>query len=175
MNSITIAKRYTFLAFLLFLSLSSLTPSLTPSLGADTLSYAISEILGDGDSSIEIPSDPTPSWRAILDQNAGGTISSGDHWVRLYYRYSPFPADFIHRNGSLKCVTRMGLSPLVGASLVYIRINLVQRWPLLITIAVILSVLLYMEILIRRHRKPRTKRPYPPGVSHTYPAHNVEA
>jgi hypothetical protein len=45
-----------------------------------------------------------------------------------------------------------GLSPLIGVSLVLGRINLAERWPLFITIAVILAVLLYMELLVRRNR-----------------------
>jgi hypothetical protein len=81
----------------------------------------------------------------------------GRSLVHLYYRYSPPLADFIHGKGHLRSITRMGLFPMVGASRVLTRLNLAERWPLLITIAVILSVLLYMELLIRKYRRPTTK------------------
>jgi hypothetical protein len=81
----------------------------------------------------------------------------GKWLVYLYYQYSPPLAGFIHEKGYLRSMTRMGLSPLVGASLVFTRLKLAERWPLLITIAVILSVLLYMELLIRKYRRPMTK------------------
>lgn len=55
-------------------------------------------------------------------------------------------------DGYLRFFTRMGLSTLLGAGLVFFRLNLAEKWPLLVTIAVILSVLLYMEFLIKRHR-----------------------
>ncbi len=80
--------------------------------------------------------------------------SLGRLLVHLYYRYSPPLADFISQKENFRSITRIGLSPLVGASLVFIRINLAQRWPLAITIAVILAVLLYMEILVGRNRGP---------------------
>jgi hypothetical protein len=81
----------------------------------------------------------------------------GKWLVYLYYQYSPPLAGFIHEKEYLRSMTRMGLSPLVGASLVFTRLKLAERWPLLITIAVILSVLLYMELLIRKYRRPTTK------------------
>ncbi len=84
----------------------------------------------------------------------------------FYYQYSPPLAEFINGKGHLRSITRMGLLPLVGASFVFARVNLAERWPLLITIAVILSVLLYMELLIRRYRRPRRKRVHPENVSH---------
>jgi hypothetical protein len=80
----------------------------------------------------------------------------GKSVVNLYYRYSPPLADFIREKGHLRSIARMGLSPLVGASMVLTRINLAEKWPLLITIAVIMSVLLYMELLIRRCRRVKT-------------------
>jgi hypothetical protein len=45
-----------------------------------------------------------------------------------------------------------GLSLLIRVSLVLGRINLAERWPVLVTIVIILAVLLYMELLIRRAR-----------------------
>jgi hypothetical protein len=48
-----------------------------------------------------------------------------------------------------------GLSLLIRVSLVLGRINLGERWPLLVSIAVILAVLFYMELLIRRTRSLR--------------------
>jgi hypothetical protein len=45
-------------------------------------------------------------------------------------------------DGYLRFLTRMGLSPFLGAHLVFVRLNLAEKWPLLVTIAVILSVLL---------------------------------
>ncbi|MFQ5816298.1 MAG: CFI-box-CTERM domain-containing protein [Candidatus Hydrothermarchaeaceae archaeon] len=90
----------------------------------------------------------------------------GRSLVHLYYRYSPPLAEFIHGKGHLRSISRMGLLPLVGASLAFTRINLDERWPLLITIAVIISVLLYMELLIRRYRRPRTKPVHPENISH---------
>ncbi|ODS36570.1 MAG: hypothetical protein A7315_01820 [Candidatus Altiarchaeales archaeon WOR_SM1_79] len=91
--------------------------------------------------------------------------SLGRSLVHLYYQYSPPLAKFIHQRGHLRSITRMGLSPLVGASRVFARVSLAERWPLLITIAVILSVLVYMELLIRRYRRPRTKPVHPENVS----------
>jgi hypothetical protein len=98
--------------------------------------------------------------------------SMGKSLVNLYYRYSPLLADFIQKKGSLRCIARVGLSPLVGASVVLGRANLGKKWPLLITMAVIISVLLYMEILVRRCRGLATKpahRPKDPGSSGTLP------
>jgi hypothetical protein len=94
--------------------------------------------------------------RYLLSHNLGRSL------VHLYYRYSPPLADFIHGKGHLRSITRMGLSPLLGASVVFTRLKLAERWPLLITIAVILSVLLYMELLIRKYRRPTTKT-FPSG------------
>lgn len=56
-----------------------------------------------------------------------------------------------------------GLSPLIKVSMVLGGINLAERWPLLVTIAVILAVLLYMEPLIRRSRglRKRLNTPFP--------------
>jgi hypothetical protein len=81
----------------------------------------------------------------------------GKSLVHLYYRYSPPLASFIREKGHLRSIARMGLSPLVGVGLVFTRTNLVEKWPFLITIAVILSVLLYMDLLIRRQRRHTTK------------------
>jgi hypothetical protein len=75
--------------------------------------------------------------------------------VGFYYRHSPLLADLIHGKMSLRGVTRMGLSPLVGLSMVFVRVDLAEKWPLFITIAVIVSVLLYMDLLIRRNRSLR--------------------
>jgi len=75
--------------------------------------------------------------------------------VGFYYRHSPLLADLIHGKMALRGVTRMGLSPLVWMSLVFTGANLSQRWSLAITIAVIISVLLYMDLLIRRNRSLR--------------------
>ena len=157
MSPIRIAEKHTFLAFLLFLLLSFLTQNAK----ADSLSYSISGTLGDGGAAIEITSDANPGLWTIWSENVAGRISLGYHWVHLYYRFSPLLADFIHGKGSLRCITRMGLSPLVGVSLVLSSVNLGKRWPLLITIGVIMSVLLYMEILVRRHRGLRTKPAHP--------------
>ncbi|MHC4891576.1 MAG: CFI-box-CTERM domain-containing protein [Planctomycetota bacterium] len=76
----------------------------------------------------------------------------GKSLVHLYYRNSPPLADFINQKGNLRSMTRMGLSPLVGLSILFSWVDLPQRWPLLITMAVIISVLLYMELLVRRQR-----------------------
>ncbi|UCD71055.1 MAG: hypothetical protein JSW70_08630, partial [Syntrophobacterales bacterium] len=85
----------------------------------------------------------------------------GSSLINLYYRCSPLLADFIQGEIFLRCIARIGLSPLVGASLVFARAKLGERWPLLIAIAVITSVLFYMELLIRikRHQSLRTKLP----------------
>jgi hypothetical protein len=84
----------------------------------------------------------------------------GKSLVQLYYQYSPVIADFVHKKGSLRCIVRVGLSPLVGAGVVLGRVNLGKRWPLLITMAVIISVLIYMDILVRRYRDLATKPAY---------------
>lgn len=65
----------------------------------------------------------------------------------------------IHGKMSLRGLTRMGLSPLVWTSRVFTRTNLSQKWPLAITIAVIVSVLLYMDLLIKRNRSLKTRPP----------------
>ena len=72
--------------------------------------------------------------------------------VNLSYQHSPLFVDFIHGKGSLRCIKRMGLSPLTGVSLIFAMISQTERWPALVTLAVILAVLLYMELLIRRKR-----------------------
>jgi len=54
------------------------------------------------------------------------------------------------------------LSPLVGAALAINSVNLGEKWPLLITIGVILSALLYMDLLIRRQRSLTRKAPSSP-------------
>jgi hypothetical protein len=92
----------------------------------------------------------------------------GKSLVNLYYQYSPLFADFIHKRGSLRCIARVGLSPLVGAGVVLGRVNLGKRWPLLITMAVIISVLIYMDILVRRYRNLATKPAHrPKGLDST--------
>jgi hypothetical protein len=68
----------------------------------------------------------------------------------------------IHKKMSLGGLTRVGLSPLVGAGVVLGRVNLGKRWPLLITMAVIISVLIYMDILVRRYRDLATKPAHRP-------------
>jgi hypothetical protein len=76
----------------------------------------------------------------------------GRSLIRLYYRYSPQLATSINDKDSLRSVARMGLSPLVGLSMLFSWVDLPHRWPLLVTMAVIISVLLYMELLVRRQR-----------------------
>jgi len=78
----------------------------------------------------------------------------GRSLIRLYYRYSPRLAASINERDSLRSVARMGLSPLVGLSVLFSWVDLPHRWPLLITMAVIISVLLYMELLVRTQRGP---------------------
>lgn len=56
-------------------------------------------------------------------------------------------------------LTRMGVSPLLLTSLALTRTTLSHRWSLAITIAVIVSVLVYMELLVRRHRILKTRPP----------------
>lgn len=81
----------------------------------------------------------------------------GRSLVNFYYRHSPWVADVIYGKRNLKSITRMALSPLMGVGLIFTRINLAERWPLFITIGVIFSVLLYMEILIRSQRRSAGK------------------
>ncbi len=90
----------------------------------------------------------------------------GSLLVDFYYQYSPLLASAIQGNRHLRSITRMGLLPLAGVRGIFTRINLAERWPLLITIAVILGVLLYMELLVRRHRSLTTKHPHPRRASH---------
>ena len=161
MTTMKITKRYALLAFSLLLPLYLLTPNVR----ADTLSYSISGTLGDGDSPIEITFGADQSWPAIQNEKMENDLLERS-LVTSYYRYSTLFADSTHRSGFLRCITRIGLSPLVGTSLVFIRINLAERWPLLITIAVILAVLLYMEVLIRRHRGFTAKPAYPRRERH---------
>lgn len=78
----------------------------------------------------------------------------GRSLVHLYYRYSPQLATSINERHSLRAVARMGLSPLVGLSMLFSWADLPQRWPLLVTMAVIISVLAYMDLLVRRQRGP---------------------
>jgi hypothetical protein len=78
--------------------------------------------------------------------------SLGRSLVSSYYRYSPPLADFISQKENFRSITRIGLLPLVGLNMLFGWIDLPQRWPLLVTMAVIISVLLYMEILVRRQR-----------------------
>jgi hypothetical protein len=156
-----ITRRYTLLAFFLLLSLYMLTPSVR----ADTLSYNISGTLGDGDSPIEITFGADQRWPAIQNEKMENDLLERS-LVTSYYRPSTLFAGSTHRSGFLRCIARIGSSPLVGTSLVLIRITLAERWPLLVTIAVILAVLLYMEVLIRRHRGFTTKLAYPRGERH---------
>ncbi|MFX1553972.1 MAG: CFI-box-CTERM domain-containing protein, partial [Promethearchaeota archaeon] len=76
----------------------------------------------------------------------------GRSLVHLYERYSPGLAKLINHNQHLIPITRVGLSPLVGLSALFGWVDLPQRWPLLVTMAVIISVLTYMELLVRRQR-----------------------
>ncbi len=161
MTTMEITRRYTLLAFFLLLPLYLLTPSVR----ADTLSYSISRTLGDGDSPIENIFGADQSWPAIQNEKMENDLLQRS-LVTSYSRHSTLFAGSTHRSGFLRCITRIGLSPLVGTSLVFIRITLAERWPLLITIAVILAVLLYMEVLIRRHRGFTTKPAYPRRERH---------
>ncbi len=90
----------------------------------------------------------------------------GSLLVDFYYQYSPTLAKVIRGNRHLRSIARMGMSPLVGVSRVFTRGDFAERWPLLITIAVILSVLLYMELLIRKYRRPKTRPVRREDVSH---------
>lgn len=76
----------------------------------------------------------------------------GRSLVNLYERYSPGLARLISHNQHLIPITRVGLSPLVGLGMLFSWVNLPQRWPLLVTMAVIISVLAYMEFLVRKQR-----------------------
>jgi hypothetical protein len=102
--------------------------------------------------------------RYLLPQTAGRLM------VNLYYWVSPPLADFIRGKGFFRCITRMGLSPLVGASLIFARVQMSERWPVFVTFGMILSVLLYMELLVRRHRGSIRRRGQP-GEGRTSPAH----
>ena len=66
----------------------------------------------------------------------------------------------------LRFLARLGLSPFIGASLVFVRLNLAEKWPLLVAIGMILSVLLYMELLVKKKRG-LTTNPAPHGESLT--------
>jgi len=92
----------------------------------------------------------------------------GRSLVHLYYRYSPRLATSIKERDSLRSMARVGLLPLVGLSMLFSWVDLPERWPLLVTMAVIISVLLYMEFLIRRHRHLMTKPPNPRRVLHRH-------
>jgi hypothetical protein len=90
----------------------------------------------------------------------------GKSLVNFYYRHSPWVANLIYGKRNLKSITRMALSPLMGVGLIFTRINLAERWPLFLTIGVIFSVLLYMEILIRWHRNLKQRTAHAGRVSH---------
>jgi hypothetical protein len=47
---------------------------------------------------------------------------------------------------------------LAGACLIFSRTNLDEKWAAVITIVVVISVLLYMDLLVRRNRNLATKR-----------------
>jgi len=161
MTTMEITRRYTLLAFFLLLSLYLLTPSVR----ADTLTYSISGTLGDGDSPTEITVGADQSRPAIQNEKMENDLLERS-LVTSYYGHSTLFAGSTNRSGFLRCITCIGLSPLVGTSLVFIRITLAERWPLLVTIAVILTVLLYMEVLIRRNRGFTTKPAYPGRERH---------
>ena len=161
MTTMKMIKKYALLAFSLLLPLYLLTPSVR----ADALSSNISGTLGDGDSPTEITFGADQTWPAIQNEKMGNDLLERS-LVTSYYGHSTLFAGSTHRSGFLRCITRIGSSPLVGTSLVFIRITLGERWPLLVTMAVILAVLLYMEVLIRRHRGFTTKPAYPGRERH---------
>ncbi len=47
---------------------------------------------------------------------------------------------------------------LAGACLIFSGTNLGEKWPAVITILVVVSVLLYMDLLVRRNRNLATKQ-----------------
>lgn len=166
--------------------LSAIALALTIAVFLPAISFAdIENLYADGYSSSVTITNPSNAYGAPDGNTAYGSYADanvrilggfrdqyllsdavGSLFVDFYYQYSPTLAKVVQGNRHLRSITRMGLLPLVGASRVFTRVNLAERWPLLITIAVILSVLLYMELLIRRYRRPRTKPVHPENVSH---------
>lgn len=47
---------------------------------------------------------------------------------------------------------------LAGVCLIFSRTNICEKWPAVITIVVVVSVLLYMDLLVRRNRNLATKQ-----------------
>ena len=56
----------------------------------------------------------------------------GDSFIHLYYTYSPPIADFIKKHDSLKAMVRVSLLPVVGASLMALKIGLVPTVALML-------------------------------------------
>lgn len=52
---------------------------------------------------------------------------------------------------------------LAGACLIFSRTNLGEKWAAVITIVVVISVLLYMDLLVRRNRNLATKQHHARG------------
>jgi hypothetical protein len=52
---------------------------------------------------------------------------------------------------------------LAGACLIFSRTNLGEKWPAVVTILVVVSVLLYMDLLVRRNRNLATKQHHTRG------------
>ena len=52
---------------------------------------------------------------------------------------------------------------LAGACLIFSRTNLGEKWPAVITIVVVVSVLLYMDLLVRRNRNLAPKQHHARG------------
>jgi len=51
----------------------------------------------------------------------------GRGFVNLYYRHSPYLADFIAKHKSLKIMARWGLAPVVGAAYIALNTSCIQK------------------------------------------------
>jgi len=78
------------------------------------------------------------------------TNSPGRGFVKVYYKYGPFAADYIREHDWLKPIVRVLLIPLVGISYILVKTSLATK--ILTVLLMIISMLVCWEVMHRSGR-----------------------